>query len=180
LTRKRNGGARAPPGFREPKRAILEGGRRRAREIGVGRSSSSEGMPKGSLSVLLVGRDEVRMGQARDVLRALGEPRLVVAEKQPAKAAALSAEADVAMMVFGGDEEEGLNYLQKESERTRRPVLFALLNEQSEALMRRVLRAGADEVLFAPLAPGDLMRPLLKVSEALRATRGARAARRFP
>ena len=125
-------------------------------------------MPKGSLSVLLVGRDEARMGQARDVLRALGEPRLVVAETQPAEAAALSAEADVAMMVFGGDEEEGLNYLQKESERTPRPVLFALLNEQSEALMRRVLRAGADEVLFAPLASGDLMRPLLKVSEALR------------
>ena len=67
-------------------------------------------------------------------LRALGEPRLVVAETQPAEAAALSAEADVAMMVFGGDEEEGLNYLQKESERTPRPVLFALLNEQSEAL----------------------------------------------
>ena len=46
-------------------------------------------MPKGSL----VGRDEVQMGRARDVLRALGEPRLVVAETQPAEAAALSAEA---------------------------------------------------------------------------------------
>ena len=68
---------------------------------------------KGGLSVLLVGREEVRMDQARDVLRALGEPRLVVAEAQPAEAAALSAEADVAMIVFGADEEEGLNYLQK-------------------------------------------------------------------
>jgi DNA-binding NarL/FixJ family response regulator len=136
-------------------------------------------MPKGSLSVLVVGRDEVRMGQARDVLRALGEPRLVVAEARPAEAATLTAEADVAMMVFGEDEEEGLNYLQKESERTPRPVLFALLGEQSEALMRRVLRAGADEVLFAPLAQGDRMRPLLKVSEALRAARAARAARHF-
>jgi pilus assembly protein CpaE len=126
------------------------------------------------LSVLLVGREEVRMGQARDVLHALGEPRLVVAEAQPAEAAALSAEADVAMIVFGADEEEGLNYLQKESERTPRPVLFALLSEQSDALMRRVLRAGADEVLFLPLAQGDLMRPLLKVSEALR--RSARRA----
>ena len=61
-----------------------------------------------------------------------------------------------------------MSYLQKESERTPRPVLFALLSEESEALMRRVLRAGADEVLFGPLAQGDLMRPLLKVSEALR------------
>jgi pilus assembly protein CpaE len=35
-------------------------------------------------------------------------------------------------------------------------------------LMRRVLRAGADEVLFLPLVQGDLMRTLLKVSEARR------------
>ena len=31
--------------------------------------------------------------------------------------------------------------------------------------MRRVLRAGADELLFLPLDPGDATRALLKVSE---------------
>ena len=130
--------------------------------------SSRDGTPKGGLSVLLVGRDEVQMEQARGVLRALSEPPLAVAEAQPAEASALSAEADVAIILFGADEEEALGYLQTQSESAPRPALFALLSEQSQALMRRVLRAGADEVLIQPLAQGDLMRPLLKVSEALR------------
>jgi len=129
---------------------------------------SRDGTPRGALSVLLVGREEGPMAQAREVLRALAEPRLVLAQAPPGGDEALSAQADVAMVIFGESEEEGLNYLLAESERERRPVLFALLQGQSEALMRRVLRAGADEVLFAPLAQGDLMRPLLKVSEALR------------
>ena len=129
---------------------------------------SREGTPRGALSVLLVGREEGPMAQAREVLRALAEPRLVLAQAPLGGDEALSARADVAMVIFGEHEEEGLSYLLAESERERRPVLFALLQGQSEALMRRVLRAGADEVLFAPLAQGDLMRPLLKVSEALR------------
>jgi pilus assembly protein CpaE len=134
----------------------------------VGRSNSRDGTPRGSLSVLLVGREELQMEQAREVLRSLSDPALVIGEVQPAEAAALSAEADVAMILFGADEEDALGYLRKESERTPRPALFALLSEQSEALMRRVLRAGADEVLFLPLKQGDLLRPLLKVSEARR------------
>lgn len=126
-------------------------------------------MPKGSLSVLLVGRDENLIAQAREVLGALGEPPLVIAQAPPdGAAAALMAESDVAMIVFGADEEEALGYLQKESERAVRPTLFTLLSAESEALMRRVLRAGADEVLVLPLVAGELMRPLLKVSEALR------------
>ena len=126
-------------------------------------------MPKGSLSVLLVGRDENLIAQAREVLGALGEPPLVIAEAPPdGAAAALMAESDVAMIVFGADEEEALGYLQKESERAVRPTLFALLSAESEALMRRVLRAGADDVLVLPLVASELMRPLLKVSEALR------------
>lgn len=139
-----------------------------AREIVVGRSDSKDGAPKGGLSVLLVGREDTQMEQARTVLRAFSEPLLEVAQAQPAQAAALSAEADIEMVVFGADEEEALGYLQKESEREPRPALFALLSEQSQALMRRVLRAGADEVLFLPLAQGDLLRPLLKISERLR------------
>jgi len=118
--------------------------------------------------VLLVGCEETQMEQARGVLRTVGDPLLEIAQAQPEQAAGLSADADVEMIVFGADEEQALGYLQKESEREPRPALFALLNEQSQALMRRVLRAGADEVLFLPLAQGDLLRPLLKLSEELR------------
>jgi len=134
----------------------------------VERSSNGKGAPKGGLSVLLVGREEAQLAQARSVLHGLTEPPLVVAEAQPAEAAALSAEADVAMILVGTDEEEALDFLQSAFERTPRPALFALLSEQSQALTRRVLRAGADEVLYLPLGQSDLMRPLLKISEARR------------
>jgi len=134
----------------------------------VGRSGSKDGAPRGSLSVLLVGGEGVQTGHARGALLALREPPLVVAEVPLARASALSPEADVVMVLFGANEQEALGYLQSQFERTPRPALFALLDEQSPALMRRVLRAGADEVLVLPLMQNDLMRPLLKVSETLR------------
>ena len=78
---------------------------------------SRDGTPRGGLSVLLVGREEGPMAQAREALRALAEPRLVLAQAPPAGDEALSAQADVAMVIFGENEEEGLNYLLTESER---------------------------------------------------------------
>jgi pilus assembly protein CpaE len=134
----------------------------------VGRSGSKDDTSRGSLSVLLVGGEEVQTDHARGALLALGEISLVVAEAPLAGAFARSAEADVVMVLFGADEREALGYLRSQFERTPRPVLFALLSEQSAALMRRVLRAGADEVLVLPLGQSDLVRPLLKVSETLR------------
>src|SRR5258708_39070105 len=108
MEKKKEGGGSGPAGAQGIRAVHSEGGGAAQGRLFVGRSSSRDGMPKGSLSVLVVGREEVRMGQARDVLRALSEPRLVVAEARAAEAATLTAEADVAMMVFGGDEEEGL------------------------------------------------------------------------
>jgi pilus assembly protein CpaE len=140
----------------------------------VRRSSSKDGASGNSLSLLLVGCEEARIEQARGVLREVSEPLLEVVVARPAEAARLGAEADVEMILFDADEQEALDYLQKEAERTPRPALFALLSEQSQALMRQALRAGADEVLFVPLAQRDLLRPLLKISETLR-----RSARRM-
>jgi pilus assembly protein CpaE len=134
----------------------------------VGRLGGKNGSPWGSLSVLLVGGEEAQTDHARGALLALGEPPLVVAEAPLARASALSVGADVVMVLFGADEQEALGYLQSQFERTPRPALFALLSEQSLTLMRRALRAGADEVLVLPLAQNDLVRPLLKVSETLR------------
>ena len=47
-------------------------------------------------------------------------------------------------------------------------MLFALVQERSPVLMRRILRAGADELLFLPLDIGDATRALLKISETRR------------
>src|SRR5271169_675347 len=131
--------------FRE--RTPMARERLRSKEMVVGRSGRKDGAPRGSLSVLLVGGEGVQTGHARGALLALGEPPLVVTEVPLARASALTPEADVVMVLFGADEQEALGYLQSQFERTPRPALFALLDEQSPALMRRVLRAGADEVL---------------------------------
>jgi pilus assembly protein CpaE len=76
-----------------------------------------------------------------------------------------NAPIDVSMVLFNGNEDESIAYLQSKASQTPRPALFGLLKERSPGQMKRVIRAGADELLFLPLDPGDLTRALLKVSE---------------
>ena len=111
------------------------------------------------------------MDQAMNALLGVSDPHLVLAEGTFAEAAGLGDRADVVVVLLGADEKGGLECLLKQSERTPRPALFAVVGEQSQALMRRALRAGADEVLISPLTSGDLMRALLKVSEGMRRSR---------
>jgi pilus assembly protein CpaE len=74
--------------------------------------------------------------------------------------------SDVSMVLFNGNEEQSLAFLQNRAAQTPRPALFALLKDPSPVLMKRVIRAGADELLFLPLDTGELTRALLTVSEA--------------
>lgn len=127
---------------------------------------------KGALKVLLVGEDEGRRSELKAGLEALGgDPPLEVSAASAVAGSENSngtAPPDVTMVVFNGDEETSLSYLQRQAERSPRPALFALVRERSPGLMRQILRAGADELLFLPLDPGDATRALLKVSESLR------------
>jgi pilus assembly protein CpaE len=130
---------------------------------------------RGALKVLLVDESEDRRAEVKTVLAALGDPPLDIVEATPQSGSDLNGNAppDVTMVLFGtGGEEAALSYLQNQAERTPKPVLFALLQERSPVLMRRILRAGGDELLFLPLDAGDLTRALLKISETrLRAER---------
>ena len=73
---------------------------------------------------------------------------------------------DVSMVLFNGDEDKSLALpADRHPSQMPRPALFGLLKERSPGLMKRVIRAGADELLFLPLDHGDLTRALLKVSE---------------
>jgi pilus assembly protein CpaE len=125
---------------------------------------------RGALRVLLVGEDEARRTEIKRALAALPDPQLEVLEASPRASEADNggAPADVEMVVFGGEEEVPLQYLQYQAAQSPRPILFALLPERAPNLMRRVLRAGADELLFLPLDAGDATRALLKISEARR------------
>jgi pilus assembly protein CpaE len=128
------------------------------------------GRPKEGSAVLLVGEPD-QTHPALAVLKALHEIPLTVSEASSAEFDSLKRAADVVMIFFGPDEDASLSLVHKESGCEPRPVIFALLHEQSATLTRRALRAGADEVLFLPLAPAEVVRPLLKVSEALRRRR---------
>ncbi len=130
---------------------------------------------RGALKVLLVAPDAHR-DEVLESLQALPEPPLDITGKSPDALGASGngqrkdsgSNVDVIMVVFHGDEDESLNYLQGAGEQEPRPAIFALLQERSPGLMKRVLRAGADELLFLPLDTEDATRALLKISESRR------------
>ncbi|WP_422292548.1 AAA family ATPase [Candidatus Binatus sp.] len=101
-------------------------------------------------------------------MAALGDPVLNINEIEPDPDAATDVNFDVTMVVFNGNDELSLSYLNTRAGQEPRPALFALLHDRSPDLMKRVLRAGADELLFLPLDPGDATRALLKISETRR------------
>jgi pilus assembly protein CpaE len=122
----------------------------------------------GGLRVQLVGQSDDHRMEVRDALAALGDPVLNINEIEPDPDAATDLNFDVTMVVFNGNDELSLSYLNTRAEQEPRPALFALLHDRSPDLMKRVLRAGADELLFLPLDPGDATRALLKISETRR------------
>ncbi len=120
------------------------------------------------LNVSLVGDSSESHGEIREVLSSIAEPALEVIDGEADKADTSpgAASPDVALVVFNGNEAASLDYLKEQSATSPRPVMFALLKERSPGLMKRVIRAGADELLFMPLNAGDLTGALLKISEA--------------
>jgi pilus assembly protein CpaE len=123
---------------------------------------------RGGLRVQLVGQSDEHRTEVRDALAALGDPALNINEIEPDPDAATDVNFDVTMVVFNGNDELSLSYLNTRAGQEPRPALFALLHDRSPDLMKRVLRAGADELLFLPLDPGDATRALLKISETRR------------
>ena len=145
-------------------------------------AGSKAGSRRAVLRVRLVGEHVEQRHTLAAELGKITDPELEVSESGAQAAAedgaagksssngtgAADGAADVVMVVFDGNEEVSLSYLRGQAEAEPRPVIFALLPERSPSLMRRVLRAGADELLFLPLEAGDATRALLKISEARR------------
>ncbi len=134
---------------------------------GIGTNTESK---RGVLTVLLVGDFDDHRTEVKAALAALGDPVLEIIDVPPGSSGTNGGSLpDVTMVLINGSNEEAsLNYLQAQAETSPRPVLFALAHERTPGLMRRVLRAGADELLFLPLDPGDATRALLKISETRR------------
>jgi pilus assembly protein CpaE len=119
---------------------------------------------KAVLRVQLIGGDPELRATVMQVLGRVTEPQIELVEAPESDAAATDP-IDVAMVLFNGDEDKSLAYLQSQAALAQRPALFGLLKERSPGLMKRVIRAGADELLFLPLDSGDLTRALFKISE---------------
>jgi hypothetical protein len=124
--------------------------------------------------VHLIGDDTDLRADVKAVLLTVKEPTLEVTELSPQAAMDEVAVADIAMIIFDGNGAGPLGYLQSRAAQLPRPVTFGLLPERSSVLMRRVLHAGADELLFLPLEGLDITRALMKLSE------GRNHARREP
>ena len=131
--------------------------------------SKSEGR-RSTMKVMLVGEPGEQRTQLKTVLAALIEPELEIIEGETATAANLSENAAAppaaTLVIVNGNEEAALGFLQNQVLHSPRPSLLAVLTARSAGLMKRALRAGADEILFMPLDPGEATRALLKVSEA--------------
>jgi pilus assembly protein CpaE len=122
------------------------------------------------MKVMLVGDPGEPRDQLKAVLSALTEPQLAIIEGEGATAANLSENGgtppDATLVMINGNEDAALGFLQSQAQHSPRPSLLALLSARSPGLIKRALRAGADEILFMPLDPGEATRALLKVSEA--------------
>ncbi len=126
---------------------------------------------RGMLRILLVGTADSRRQEVKAALADLGDPPIELFESGLGDPSPTNGgpPPDVVIVLFdGGNEERALGYLERQTELEQRPALFALVPERSPVLMRRILRAGADELLFMPLDAGDATRALLKISESRR------------
>ena len=134
-------------------------------------SESKNDGRRGTLRILLVGAADSHRQGVRAALADLGDPPIELFEAELGDPSPTNGgpPPDVIVVLFnGGNEERALAYLERQTEMEERPALFALLPERSPVLMRRILRAGADELLFMPLDAGDATRALLKISESRR------------
>ena len=125
---------------------------------------------KATLRIDLLGQaPELREAAVQALSRVVDPPIALVEPQSQGETngeAALKQPVDVSIVMFEGrDDDKSLAQLENLAAQKPRPVLFGLLKERSPGLMKRVIRAGADELLFTPLDPGDLTRALLKVTE---------------
>lgn len=77
-------------------------------------------------------------------------------------------ECDVVVMLADEQASAALEFMERQSAASPKPLLVAVTPQSDPAAIRRLLRAGADEILFAPASLPDLTKTLLKVSERLR------------
>ncbi len=90
-------------------------------------------------------------GQGRASIKRLFarlNPPVEIAEVDPASETTEHGESDLSMVIFGSNEAASIKYLQDQASKAHHGSTVAILPSHSSAAMRRVMQAGADDVLF--------------------------------
>jgi pilus assembly protein CpaE len=117
------------------------------------------------LRVGVVGGDKKGRAEVTSVLANFEEPELEVIETDLSGDTGARPEPDLSILVFGANQAASIRYLEAQAGRPHPPVLVAILPGHSPAAMRRVMHAGADEVLLRPLDAADLKRILVRLAQ---------------
>jgi len=117
------------------------------------------------LWVGVVGGDKKGRAEVTRVLANFEEPELEVIATDLSGDTGARSEPDLSIVVFGANQAASIRYLEAQAGRPHPPVLVAILPGHSPAAMRRVMHAGADEVLLRPLEAADLKRILVRLTQ---------------
>jgi pilus assembly protein CpaE len=115
------------------------------------------------LRIELVGGDGRLVAEIKSLFAGLGGANVKIAEVDPAKLTEDHSNSDLSLVIFGSNEATSIGYLQAQGRHPHRPAMVAVLPAHSPAAMRRVLHAGADEVLILPLSASSLSRILARL-----------------
>ncbi|HLH77515.1 MAG TPA: AAA family ATPase [Candidatus Binataceae bacterium] len=119
------------------------------------------------LRLLVLGDD----GEARQELcGTLAQSNLQLSQEQGALSGAPArdaGESDAILVLAGEQASAVLEFLQRQGGVSSKPSVVVITPESEPGAIRRLLRAGADEILFIPPSLPDLVKTLLKVSERL-------------
>jgi pilus assembly protein CpaE len=113
------------------------------------------------LLVELVGEQGHGRTAIKSLLARLNRP-VEIAEVDPASETAEHSDSDLSMVIFGSNEAASIKYLQDQATKAHGSTV-AILPSHSSGAMRRVMHAGADDVLFQPLNADDLRRLMARV-----------------
>jgi pilus assembly protein CpaE len=117
------------------------------------------------LPVIVAGADPDKRDEVCKVLESVTELRLDIINggNSPAETKEIGPSA-ILLLILGGDSPMWEQELLSWDER-HRVAIIGLLSTHSADAARQALRAGADEVMFLPLDPKDLVPSLVKLSE---------------
>ena len=117
------------------------------------------------VSVAVVANSETSLQQIRQDLSSVAGVSVTINGSVSNSGASVSESEDALMVEVGPNREEELHRMRILHGGHKRSALIAILKDRSADMMKKVLQAGADDILFWPLDSAPTTRLLLKIAE---------------